>query len=263
MARRRPNILITRPESSLSHAFLELPADKYNVCPCPTITIRAAHPTSQMSDIFNRIPTFDFVVFTSQNTVAKTAEYLCELGVSLEQFNQTRVCAVGPVTAEKLNSVGIKADVVPKRYTAQVLADLFPVAHSDAPKVLFPRGDLASGVLQSELTRKGYQVTSPIMYLTVPRNHLEVDAKRLIDDEEVDCFAFTSPSSVVALKSLLGESSFIKLTETAVIAAIGSITAAACVDAGVRVDLQPEDYTLHSLAKVIASHFGGVANNKR
>lgn len=260
MNQQRISVLITRPDEGLGAARRLLP--EFDVCPCPTINACEVRHSPKLDELFRLLPTFDFAIFTSQIAVAKTVGYLRDLGVGLEELHSMCVGAVGPMTAQALRDFGVESDVIPNKYTAQALADLFPIMHTHAPMVLFPRGNLSSKVLQDELTRKGYEVASPVIYRTMPRKHLEAEARQRIARERVERIAFTSPSSVIALKSILGDGDFQKLARTAAVAAIGPITSAACAEEGLHVSIQPEGYTIGELAVAIRGYFANPRNRQ-
>ncbi len=250
------NVLVTRPRDGLGNALHMLPSNRFQVCPCPTITIRPVPRDPQLDEIFSRIEEFDFLVFTSQVAVIETLEYLHHVGINPRQLYRISICAVGPVVSQQLNRFGLTTNVMPNKYTAQALVDLFPVMRTHAPKVLFPRGNRSALVLESELKRKGYKVISPVLYVTDPRASLDEEAERLIYAGKADCVAFTSPSSVTAMRSLLGAENFNRLLEDVAIAAIGPVTSLACTNAGLSVKIQPADYTLQTMARAIARDFG-------
>lgn len=251
----RVNILFTRPISGLREAQLALPPEQFRVVPCPTIEIQPVALTTFLNELLHRVAEFDFAVFTSQAAVESTVEHMRSLRVGLEQFSRTCICAVGSVTAAKLQSLGIKVDVVPNKFTAKALADVFPTMRTHGPSVFFPRSNLSSDVLIDALVTKGYKVTSPVLYENRPCNRLEAGAERIIAAGRAHCLAFTSPSSVLAFKSLLGDEAFSGLIKKAAVAAIGPVTAAACAKAGVWQVTQPEHCTLRSLAMEIADIF--------
>lgn len=250
------NVLFTRPLAGLRGALPMLPSNRFQVIPCPTIEIRSVSQTPSLDRIFAGIADFDFIVFTSQIAVLETLQYLRHIGVDPAQFYRISVCAVGPVVSQQLNKFGLTTNVMPNKYTAQALADLFPVMRTHAPKVLLPRGNKSSKVLEDSLTRKGYAVESPVLYTTETCTSLDGNAEKLIRHGQVDCIAFTSPSSVSALRSILGPETFNHVLKDVTVAAIGPVTSKACADAGLTTKIQPADYTLQTMARAIANHFG-------
>jgi len=64
----------------------------------------------------------DAVTFTSASTVRNFARMLGEEQVA-DLLNATVVAAIGPVTAEAAQQLGIKVTVVPKKYTVPDLVD--------------------------------------------------------------------------------------------------------------------------------------------
>lgn len=249
------NVVITRDEYGLEDALNGLNSDRFKVCPCATISARPVPLSAALASTLRKIDTFDFVVFTSQHAVTETVAHLRRLDRHLAQLEHASVCAVGPVTAQLLARHGAPPKVMPSQYTAIALAELFPVMHRHSPRVLFLRGNWASDVIPRELHRKGYQVTSVVIYETSLRETFAVDAQRLITNGNADCIAFTSPSSVRALQSLLGSAEGAGRSRVPAIASIGPTTSAACAQAGLKVEIQPTNYTLRGLADAIARHF--------
>lgn len=254
MNKRRFNVLISRPYAQLESALNVLPANRFDVCACPTINIHSVEKDRAIEAVFSEIFAFDYAIFTSQYAVTETFELLRTLGIKSRDLNSLRICAVGPMVAQQLNKFGVFAQMMPEKYTAESLADLFPAVRSHPTKVLFPRGNRSPGVLSDVLRKKGYDVTSPIVYRTELRDALDTQAQLLIDSHGVDCFAFTSPSSVMALTAILEAASTKDALTNTVIAAIGPSTYKACNDAGLLVDILPNEYTVHGMARAIA-HF--------
>lgn len=257
------NVVITRDEYGLEEALNGLASDRFKVSPCATISARSVPLSAALAGTLRAIDSFDFVVFTSQHAVTETVAHLQRLDLNLERLNRTCVCAVGPMTGQLLASHGAPPRVMPSQYTAKALAELFPVMRCHSPRVLFFCGNWASDVIPSELTRKGYQVTSVVIYETSLRETLAADAQRLITNGEADCIAFTSPSSVRALMSLLGSADGARRQRAPTIASIGPTTSAACTQAGLKVSIQPDNYTLRGLADAIARHFDPDSNGIR
>lgn len=253
--RTKLNVLITRPDERLADAKSVLDTGRFRLLPCPTVSLINTSRTPYLDKIFAEVDEFDFVVFTSQQTVTAAMAYLNALGMEQDVLNSSCVCAVGPVTARALAGHNVNTAVVPNEYTAQALVALFPPMRTYSPRVLFLKGDKASGLIQEELSRKGYQVTSVVMYENKANCELPPEAAKVLDAGCAACVAFTSPSSVFALKNILGDTIFLNALKDSVIGAIGPVTSAACITTGLTVAVQPERYTLRDLATAIVGHF--------
>lgn len=251
----KPNILISRPYSKLEQALNILPSNRFNVYACPTIEIHAIEKEKRHLDIFSRINQFNYLIFTSQYSVIETFEYLKEIKVDLKQLNSLTICAVGPMVSEQLRKCGVAVNMIPQKYTAQSLSKLFPTARVGREKILFPKGNRSAGLLEAALSRKGYIVNSPIVYLTKLKNELEVSVENLIFAREVHCIAFTSPSSVIALTAILEKKDSTHLLQGITISAIGPSTYLACNNLGLKVAILPNQYTVHGMARAISKYF--------
>jgi uroporphyrinogen-III synthase len=251
----RLNILISRPLVKLESARSLLPSNKFNVHPCPTIDIHSIEKEKSHKDIFSQINEYDYLIFTSQYAVIETIEYLNFLKINPKQYNSLIVCAVGPMVSEQLNKLGLLTHMLPQKYTAQSLASLFPQVRAHSKKVLLPKGNRSAGMLELELSKKGYDVMSPVIYITELRNRLDELTEKLIYSKKADCIALTSPSSVIALTSILEPNKVKTLLNNVTIAAIGPSTSKACNDAGLRVDILPNEYTVQGMARAIANFY--------
>jgi uroporphyrinogen-III synthase len=70
-----------------------------------------------------------------------------------------------------------------------------------------------------------------------------------------DCIAFTSPSTIKNLAKLFDTHDLGKTLRDMVVACIGSVTAEAAAEYGLRVDIQPQETTTKALAQAIADFF--------
>ena len=70
-----------------------------------------------------------------------------------------------------------------------------------------------------------------------------------------DCIAFTSSSTVRNLARLFDTHDLSGALAGVVIACIGDITATTAVEYGLRVEIQPQQFTIPSLARAIAEYF--------
>jgi uroporphyrinogen III methyltransferase/synthase len=123
-------------------------------------------------------------------------------------------------------------------------------------RVLFPRADKARDILARELKRMGAHVDSPVLYRNVFPERLPPETLFALEKRSVDCITFTSSSTVQNLAAMLGEELMLDMLKGVSVASIGPITSKSCRDLGLKVDIEPEIYTLDALAEALESHFG-------
>jgi len=207
---------------------------------------------------------YTWLAVTSQAAVAVLADRAAAHDDGLAALlarGGVRVGAVGPGTARALEALGVRVDVVPPvRSTAVDLvaaltaadASATGVAPADprdaapAPRVLFPRGDLAARTLADGLTSAGWDVDDVVVYRTVPAGPPEPQVARAWAAGDVHAALLTSASSVRALLDHLGPPP----AATRVVV-IGPSTAAEARRLGVRVDAVAARQTLAGLVDAL------------
>ena len=248
-------IVVTRAAEQAGEFSAKLAARGATVLECPTI--RLVEPESwQLLDLAIReLASYDWVVLTSVNAVRFFFQRMETLGVDARALAGCKICAVGPKTADEMRSFGIKADVVPTDYKAEGIVDEFSRLDMQGSRVLFPRADKARDVIPGELKRMGAHVDSPVAYRNVFPERLPPETLFALEKRSVDCITFTSSSTVQNLAAMLGEELMLDMLKGVVVASIGPITSKSCRDLGLKVDIEPESYTLDALAEALEIHF--------
>ena len=237
-------ILVTRARtqaSKLSKALKNLGAQ---VVECPTIKIVAPSDNFTAIDAAIKILRgFDLIIFTSANGVEKFFERLRIYGLDARALN--KIAAIGSATAEKLSSFGIIADVVPKDFIAESLADALK-NFVDGKKILLARAEEARDILPESLKNFGAEVIVAPAYKTVS----EVSAQ--IDFDSIDLITFTSSSTVKNFVAAHGVAALKKIPS----AAIGSITAQTLKNFGVTPAVVAKKFTIEGLVEAIKKFYG-------
>jgi uroporphyrinogen-III synthase len=188
-----------------------------------------------------RVGTYDWVVFTSVNTVERFVPLLGQppgtCGAS--------VAAIGAGTADALVETGLTVDLVPQRFVAESLLEAFPQPAGHG-RVLLPRSAVAREVLPEGLRAAGWEVDVVEAYRTEPVRQSD-DA--LAAASTADAITFTSASSVRHYLDVAGPETF-----PPVVACIGPVTAAAAREGHLRVDVVPDVATMEALADALAAH---------
>lgn len=245
------NFLLTQPEIDSGELSKNLELNGAQVIRCPTIQIVSTQSSKDSSLLPSLKNSFDWIIFTSKNTVRFFFEQFGTSKAAVAKIKSCKICAVGPQTAELLDAYGMSVDLIPKHYTAEGIVEAFDEQNKKNLRILYPRGDKARNVINENLTTKGHDIYSPVLYRTLCPVDLPKQARKALRQKQVDCAIFTAPSMVENLAKILGNDLFKRALEHALIASIGPITTQACHRCGLKVDIEANPYTLGSLADEI------------
>jgi uroporphyrinogen III methyltransferase/synthase len=220
---------------------------------------------------------YDWVVFTSANAVSR----LCDLLPDSRVWGATRIAAIGPGTAAALAGYRLPADLLPGRFVAEGLLEVFPSAPAGrrmgaddgragaddsrvgandrlrgagdgragaddgGATVLLPRAAVARDVLPEGLAAAGWTVDVVEAYRT---ERAEVPADVLAGAASADAICFTSSSTVTNYLDLAGAGHV-----PAVVACIGPITAATARAAGLTVTVEATEHTIGGLVDALVA----------
>ena len=226
-------VVVTRPLQQ-STRFTELLTEiGAYVIQMPTVEVRGLGSSEDLGRAVINFSQFDWVVFTSTNAVRFFAESVKRQDIPMVDFCQeTRVCCVGPETANISASYGMDAECVPPTYTGQGIVDLFSFREDlNGKSFLIPSGSEARPTVPDGLRALGANVRVVLAYETVPVN--KVSDKILTEiNSGVDLLTFTSP-----------------------VAVIGPVTAEEAEQLGYKVLVQPDEYSISGLVGSIVQYF--------
>ncbi|WIV65699.1 uroporphyrinogen-III synthase [Natrialbaceae archaeon AArc-T1-2] len=188
----------------------------------------------------------DYAVLTSKTGVELAADAGWSPG-------DATVCAIGPSTADVLETAGYAVEVVPVEYTSSgLVADLGEDV--DGQKVEVARSDHGSPVLTDGLEDAGAYVHETILYRLV-RPEGSGDSAELAAAGELDAACFTSSLTVQhfleAADEREVEADARKGLEDAVVGVIGEPTRETAVEHGLPVDVVPADATVDALLEAV------------
>jgi uroporphyrinogen III methyltransferase/synthase len=218
-------VVVTRPAdqaAALVSALGELGA---TVICLPTIRAVAV-PVDELALVLGRLPTYDWIFFTSENGVR---HFLAV--VPAASLAQAKLAAVGPATARALAGHGLAVDFVPAVAVGAALLREFAAGWDLAGRrILRVRGDLAEAGLERGLRAAGASVDIATVYRTCPA---EPDPAVVADVRQIPPAAvtFASGSAVEGFARMFPDSS---LPATVPAVCIGQPTQAAARRAGWR-----------------------------
>lgn len=227
---------------------------------CPTIEIREPDTYERLDEALDHLYGYDWLLFTSTNGVDYFIKRLLTREKKVEDLDEIRVCAIGQRTAEKLHDAHVHVDLVPSESTAEgVFAALSEFVGGDdhlrGLNILLPRAAVGREVLPKALEQAGARVDVVTTYQTVLPEDFDRGRFSAMLTGSGDCIAFTSPSTIKNLAKLFDTHDLGKVLPGVVIACIGSVTATAATEYGLKVNIQPEQFNAADLAHAIADYY--------
>jgi uroporphyrinogen III methyltransferase/synthase len=181
---------------------------------------------------------YDWLVLTSPNGVARLFDHVPDA-----RAVRARVAAIGPGTAAALAERRIVADLLPERFVAEGLLEVFPPGPG---RVLLARAAVARDVLPDGLAASGWAVDVAEAYRTVPA---ALDDRQLDQVRSADAITFTSSSTVEHFVAAAGVAAV-----PPVVACIGPVTAATARDLGLTVDVEAAEHTIDGLVDALVGY---------
>jgi uroporphyrinogen-III synthase len=190
-------VLVTRAAhqaSRLSDGLRALGAEPVEV---PVLEIRSPESFAPLDAALGKLEQYDWLIFTSANSVRSVAGRARELGIDLLLIGSARIAAIGAATAAAIEQIGLKVDLVPESYVAEgLVAALAPQV--GGKRVLLARAEIARDVIPDALRAAGATVDVIDAY----RNAMPESAPALLRaalEKGIDAATFTSSSSVTHL----------------------------------------------------------------
>lgn len=244
-------ILVTRAREQASELSAMLEEAGAEAVEFPVIKIEPVDNT----DAADRLASFryDWVLFTSANAVSALREQLKQTGRDIRALGAAKLGAIGPATAQALQSLGLKVDFVPSEFVAEKVAEDFP-EDPNGLRILIPRAQEAREVLPEKLTDRGAEVEVVPVYRTLPNTEGADAIREQLAAGEIDLITFASSSTVTNFLKATGEQT--DLTKTP-LASIGPITTETAIKNGLTITVQPKEYTIPALVEVIEGFFKG------
>ena len=252
-------IVVTRTREQASELVSLLEEQGAACLEFATIHIEPVDDYSILDEAVARLRDYAYIVFTSINGVRFFFRRLDELGLDSRALGGPKVAVVGKTTAEELGRYGVRADLLPREFTGDGLADALTASGVAGKKVLIVRAVRAREVLPERLRAAGADVVVAPVYRNVPCRAHRDDLLEALASGTVDMVTFTSSSTVHNFMEMLGADSpeeRERLLAGVSLAAIGPITARTLARYGLPTHVQPETYTIPDLVAAITKHLG-------
>ena len=241
-----PRVLVTRAPHQASALGDALIAHGLRVVSIPTIAL--APPSDEYATLdreLTRLDEYDWLLFTSANSVAVFAERLEDQAVPLS----CGIASIGAATSKALREAGFPVRLQAQTAIAESLAkSLLP--HARDARMLLIRAEQGRDVLIDTLTGAGAEVTlAPAYRSIIPTESTDRLRREL---PTVDAITFTSSSAVSNLLALL-EAAGLTLPPTVKLASIGPVTTATLKEHGLKPTVESVDASVQALAAAVAT----------
>jgi uroporphyrinogen-III synthase len=239
-------VVVTRATDQASTLVEALRGLGASVVAVPVIAIdEPSDGGAALRSALAEIDGYDWLVVTSANGADRIAASLPHDRMGT---GATKVAAIGPGTVEALARHGIDVALLPERFVAEGLLEVFPSPPPGGGRVLLAQAAAARPVLRDGLAAAGWQVDAVEAYRTV---HPSIAEDLLARARAADAITFTSASTVQGYIAAAGPDAV-----PPVVASIGPITSEAAHRLGVAVAVEAEEHTIAGLVAALASHLG-------
>ena len=248
-------ILITRAREQSGEFATRLKKLGAEVIEFPTIEIVPPIRWKELDRAIDRLKSYDWILFTSANGVHFFWQRLGERRRSPRLPPSLKVCAIGPATAKQLKEKGVSVRYIPKAFIAESILEGFKKKFINGKRILLARAKKARDILPKGLEKMGAEVDVVEAYRTVRPKGGSKKLKKILKGGKMDVIAFTSSSTVNHFAELLKKEDLTKLLKGIAIACIGPVTARTVKEWGLKVRIQPKQYTIPGLTRAIAEYF--------
>lgn len=214
----------------------------------PTIEIRPLDDLAALDDAIDRLATFSWVAFTSQNAVNVFLPRLAQRNLTP---GAVKIAAIGEQTANLLRTYGARVALVARQHVSEALANELIAVASRGERMLLVRALEGREILATMLEEAGMAITQVAVYRTVTAQDPAFAGKV----NAVDTVTFTSASTVHGFAMLLRGHAADAVREKCV-ACIGPVTAQAARELGLHVDVVATHHTVAGLVTALRAHFG-------
>ena len=248
-------ILITRLEQQAASLRERLSRLGAEVLVQPAIAIAPPDDWSKVDDAIARLEEFDWLVFSSTNGVDFLLERIRLLdsgGEIANKLGNIKLAAIGPGTAKTLGKFHLQADLVPREYRAEALADELAETLSrraGSKRFLLARASRGRPVLRERLAAAGGIVEEIVVYTSHDIAADSPSVKHIADRlaaGRIDWITVTSSAIARSLARMFGEN-----LHRAKLASISPITSGVLVELGFEPAAEATEYTIDATGQAI------------
>lgn len=202
---------------------------------------------------------YDWMIVTSGNAVDAVAGFTRQEQEQEPEAGHwpVQVAAVGRKTATRMREIGFRVIIEPEDERGEGLIRAMTSADVSGRRALCLFGNRARKDIPKALRTRGAEVDTVEAYRTVDATEIDPKIRDLVREGEIDVVTFASPSSVRAMRCLLGTD--LAALSGACLVAIGPTTAAAMTDAELPVHALATRPSADGVVEAVTRYFSGRA----
>jgi len=251
------SVLVTRTAEQ-AHALVDpLTALGAEVLVMPVLETVDPDDWGPVDDAIRALDTYDWLVFTSTNSVDRFLRRFRPAGGSRDALLGIRIAAVGSATANRLAHHGLPPVLVPDDFRAEgLIAEFRAMGPDECRRVLLPRALEAREVFADALTEMGCVLDVVTVYRVQAARPVPEVIERL-RERTVDAVTFTSGAIASAFVTALDASGLDadEVMSGLTVASIGPVTTEALQALGYSADIEADESTMASLAVAVGLAF--------
>lgn len=186
----KPKVLVTGTKKDNYHHLGK-------VVHTPLISIKPLPPDYSF---YERLTSYDYIVFTSTYTVNLFFKYLIESGKDVRQLNNHKIISIGNNTGNSLKEHGVIADYQPIDESSDGIVNYFKQSKITAQSILIPRSNLGLNTIPDGISQLGNKVDIYKIY----KNEIPNNVKK-VDLNDFKYIVFSSPSCIDNFKTIYGK----------------------------------------------------------
>lgn len=201
------SVLLTRPKNKNSMLSSQLKELGCSVTELPMIETT---PVPMEQEIADKLPHYNWIVFTSPTGVQAFLKSLVEQGLDIRKIGNCKIAVVGEKTKQELNNCGLTVDFTPEVFDGEHLLQGLRERVKKSDKILLYRSALGQKTLPRELSKIVDTVDNITAYKTTFSQSQEW-LQRKITEDEFNYIMFASGSAVESFVAMAGDSDFSKI----------------------------------------------------
>lgn len=245
-------IVITRTEEKSKQFANQIVGLGGNPIIIPLIAVQPALLSFEEEQIFHQLDQFDWLIFTSVNGVECFLSIAKNLNIDYK--NQLpKIAVVGEKTKQLVEEKGMSTALLPDEFVAESLIKVFRNEILENKRILYIKGNLARGILTTELQALGASITELTVYETVcPAKRQDLLALLNMD---IAAITFTSPSTIKHFVQLLHGTDWQSWLQRTAVCCIGPITEKTARAYQIIPAVVPKKYTMEGLLEELVVFF--------